>query len=368
MDLSSKFALDVQGVSRLKFTARQDQQEGLKQTARQFEAMLMQMMLKGMRDTVPESGLLGSNQTKMYQSMMDQQWAQTMSGQGIGIADMLIKQLGGKDMPAVNDAAPDELQSAQALVAGIPVGVPGELKQEWLRDNTPPREATPSGDWFKAQALVAEEADARVAAPARVAEASSLPSHVQAFIDKVGAAAERISSVAGVSSRLIVAQAALETGWGKHEIASADGGQSHNLFNIKATSGWQGERASVMTTEYEGGEAYRMKDGFRVYDSYEQSFQDYARLLTENSRYDGVVAAQSDEAAAWQLQNSGYATDPQYARKLISIMSQLPENLGPAVVSSGKVGGHPASGSIGTASSADQMARYTLDQTPSRIF
>ncbi|MCM2130403.1 flagellar assembly peptidoglycan hydrolase FlgJ [Larsenimonas rhizosphaerae] len=368
MDLSSKFALDVQGVSRLKFTARQDQQEGLKQTARQFEAMLMQMMLKGMRDTVPESGLLGSNQTKMYQSMMDQQWAQTMSGQGIGIADMLIKQLGGKDVPAVNDASPEALHASQPLVAGIPVGTPGELKQEWIRDNRQARDTTSSGDWFKAQVLVAEQAETRVVTPARSADASSLPTHVQAFIDKVGAAAERISAVAGVSSRLIVAQAALETGWGRHEIAAADGSKSHNLFNIKATSGWQGERADVMTTEYAGKEAYRMKDGFRVYHSYEQSFQDYARLLTENSRYDGVVAAESDEAAAWQLQNSGYATDPQYARKLISIMSQLPEHLGKAVASSGSVSEPSASGRLTGASSDDRLARYTLDQTPSRIF
>ncbi|MCM2971619.1 flagellar assembly peptidoglycan hydrolase FlgJ [Larsenimonas suaedae] len=357
MDLSSQFALDVQGVSKLKFSARQNQQEGLTQAAQQFEAMLLNIMVKGMRDTVPDSGLLSSHQGDLYQSMMDQQWAQTMSNEGIGIADMLVKQLGGNPGPV----ASSEPDAKRSMMAGVPTGAPVALKDEWLRRGSVDESTKAAGDnadWYKAQLLVTEQAEKRLEQTSQTSAiaASDLPPHVQRFLDKVGSAAERASQVVGISSRLIVAQAALETGWGKHEIKTADGGQSHNLFNIKATPGWKGDASNVMTTEYIDGQAQKLRDGFRVYGSYEESFNDYARLLTQNSRYDGVVEAKSDEAAAWQLQNSGYATDPQYATKLISIMRQLPERF-------------DAGDQLAQGPSAESVkSAYGIDDVPSRIF
>jgi flagellar protein FlgJ len=147
------------------------------------------------------------------------------------------------------------------------------------------------------------------------------PAHIRTFVDRMGAAAELASRRSGVPAKLILSQAALESGWGEREIRRPDGRSSHNLFGIKAGGGWRGEVVNVMTTEYdEGGVAHRVSQPFRAYGSYAESFQDYAALIGGSDRYGKVVAAPSAEAAARRIQEAGYATDPGYADKLISIM------------------------------------------------
>ncbi len=147
------------------------------------------------------------------------------------------------------------------------------------------------------------------------------PQHIQSFVSKMSDAAKLAANQSGVPAKLILSQAALESGWGRREIMHEDGSTTHNLFGIKASPNWKGKVANVMTTEYEDGVARKVKQPFRAYDSYAESFADYARLIGTNKRYSDVVGAPSAEVAAHKIQEAGYATDPAYAEKLISIMS-----------------------------------------------
>ncbi len=147
--------------------------------------------------------------------------------------------------------------------------------------------------------------------------------HVRAFVDRVGAAARAASAASGVPAVLIVAQAALESGWGRREIRQADGSPSFNLFGIKADRGWRGPVAEAPTTEYVDGRPQRVRARFRAYGSYEESFADYARFLAGNPRYAGVLSAATPAEAARGLHRAGYATDPGYAAKLLRIIERL---------------------------------------------
>jgi len=328
IDASTNFALDVQSIARLKHSVRQSPDEGLDQAARQFEALFLQKMLSSMRDAMPKSDLMHSHQSDTYDSLMDQQWAQTLAKRGIGLADMMTRQM--------RRSAPVE-GAVDASVAGIAQGTPRALSAS----DPLPAVATPE----------AADADTRpmvdMATPhppllnvppyqpapmvaiegthgARDAVSRALlPAHVNDFLDRMGPAAGNAARETGVPQQLILAQAALETGWGRHEVTRADGRPSYNVFNIKAT-GWQGDTAEVMTHEYANGRSSAQRAAFRAYDSYDDAFADYARLLSRSPRYAGVAQAPNAASAARELQASGYATDPAYADKLVAIMAQLP--------------------------------------------
>ncbi|AMD00950.1 flagellar assembly peptidoglycan hydrolase FlgJ [Halomonas chromatireducens] len=362
-DYSSQFALDVQGLERLKHTARNDEAAGLKGAAQQFEALFLQMMLKSMRDATPTTGLLDSEQTEFYQSMLDQQWAQTMAGRGIGLADHLVAQLQSQGVGAARPAQEVD-RELNELIAGIPRGTPRVLKdalqpaeEDRVEDEqdsegrvesmteAPPAsfmeelETARGGFMSAVDALPAAAAGAESARNATVPAASAAEprsrgqsgEHVARFMDKLTAPAQAASRRTGVPAELILAQAALETGWGRHEIARADGGNSHNLFGIKAGSSWRGPTTDVTTHEYINGKRTRIVDSFRVYGSFEEAFTDYANLIGNNPRYAAVTTAGSAEQAARALQAGGYATDPAYADKLISIMNTM----GPQVAQRG---------------------------------
>lgn len=275
--LDNQFALDVQGVQSLKHSVSRDPQAGLRAAATQFEALFMQMMLKSMREASPRAGLLDSEQSRFYESLMDQQWVQHLagSGSGIGLAEQLIAQLEGQ-LPSVAPASGAAPGSEDNLIAGIPRGEPIDLRGRTV--SLPPRPVT----------VVAESA----------------------------------SRATGVPAELILAQAALETGWGRYRITTADGGDSHNLFGIKAGAGWRGETSEVTTHEYVNGRRTRVSETFRVYDSAEAAFTDYAQLIRDNPRYAAVLGAGNPEQAARALQAGGYATDPAYADKLIAVMQR----------------------------------------------
>ncbi|PMR77044.1 flagellar assembly peptidoglycan hydrolase FlgJ [Billgrantia endophytica] len=350
-DFSNQFALDVQGLERLKHTARHDEAAGLKGAAQQFEALFLQMMLKSMRDATPTTGLLDSEQTEFYQSMLDQQWAQTMAGRGIGLAEHLVAQLEGQGVSRPQAEAAD--RQLNELIAGIPRGTPRVLKDA-LRPDAPPigegqgerdfdktRQPMPSSfldELETARGGFMSALDATLAGTANsgagrrddtVGGAASRRNqgqggeHVQRFLDRLSAPAQAASRRTGVPAELILAQAALETGWGRHEIATSDGGNSYNLFGIKAGGGWNGRTTDVTTHEYLNGKRTRVVDTFRVYGSFEEAFTDYARLIGDNPRYAAVTRAGSAEQAARELQAGGYATDPAYADKLIAVMNTM---------------------------------------------
>lgn len=290
-DLSSKFALDLQGLNQLRLDARQSSPEALKQAAQQFEALFMNMLMKSMREATPQDGPFDSDQTRMYTSMLDQQRSQRMASRGIGLADVMVRQLSaslgvaageGTDTPDSGLAAPGLPARTADPLAGPPVQ------------------------------------------PAARSRGSDTPAHVEAFVQRLLPHAQAASASAGIPARFMLGQAALETGWGRAEIRGADGRNSHNLFGIKAGSGWNGKTVEIVTTEYVDGKPQKQVDSFRAYDSYADSFRDYARLLRSNPRYQNVIAQGQDAAGfAHGLQQAGYATDPGYARKLVSVIRQF---------------------------------------------
>jgi len=153
---------------------------------------------------------------------------------------------------------------------------------------------------------------------------SVLPqAHVEQFVSRMLPAAQRASQASGVPAQLIMAQAALESGWGRREIRKEDGTTSYNLFGIKADKSWKGPVAETTTTEFVDGVAQKTRAAFRAYGSYDEAFSDYAKFLVTNPRYANVRATQDPAEAAHGLQRAGYATDPQYGGKLVRIMKQM---------------------------------------------
>ena len=285
---TASIASDGADISALRRSGKADTPEALRAAAQQFEGLFMNMMMKSMRDATPQDGPFDSQQSRMYTSMLDQKISDNFSKRGMGLADALMRQLS-------NNAAGPTLPAQDAAAAPV--------KQTGL-SATPPDGATPL-----------EISSARQF-PAR-------PGHVQAFQDKLAAHANEASRSTGIPAKFMLGQAALETGWGKREIRGADGSASHNLFGIKATGNWTGKTVEVATTEYVNGVAQKKMEKFRAYDSYADSFRDYANLLKNNPRYQNVIANGKDAAGFAQgLQAAGYATDPNYAAKLSRIIKQ----------------------------------------------
>ncbi|HEY2000086.1 flagellar assembly peptidoglycan hydrolase FlgJ [Paraburkholderia sp.] len=295
-DISQRFALDTQGFDSLRAKVAASPQQGVRMAAKQFDATFITMMLKSMRDATPQDGPLDSRDGAQFTSMMDEQMAQQMSSKGIGVADAMLKQLmnnaGMQSGSAGSTAALNALAKAYgnpqangSLASGV-----GYSRNSAL---TPPLH----GDGT---------------------------TNVDAFVDKLAASAQAASETTGVPARFIIGQAALESGWGKREIMKANGETSHNVFGIKASADWKGKTVSTVTTEYRNGQPHRVVEKFRAYDSYDEAMGDYAQLLKNNPRYAQVLNGSHDAANfAIGMQRAGYATDPHYAKKLMSIMDRM---------------------------------------------
>jgi flagellar protein FlgJ len=285
---ANALAIDVKATADLRVAAQKNSPEALKQTAKQFEALFLNMIMKSMRDATPQDGMFDSSQSKMYTSMLDQQLSQNMANRGVGLADMLVRQLSGQaGKPAPVDAATAAFSAPDAT----------------------------------SQTDVATPAAAATAHSHR--SGGSRSSHVRAFQDRLEQHAEEASKATGIPAKFMLGQAALESGWGRREITAADGTASHNLFGIKAGPGWKGKTVQSATTEYVNGSPVTKMQTFRAYDSYADAFKDYGKLITENPRYSKVLANSQDAAGfARGLQNAGYATDPLYAAKLTRIIKQ----------------------------------------------
>lgn len=256
----------------LRRSAEQDDPAALREVAGQFEALFIESMLKDMRDTsLGESLFTDSDQHKMYQGMLDQQLSVEMaSGRGIGLAEMLVRQMGGE-------------------VGSVP----------------------------------ATQGTFALPAARRAGSVASLPtwSNPADFAKDVWPHAERAARQLNVAPEAILAQAALETGWGRHVMPKSDGASSLNLFGIKAGSGWQGGSVARATIEYEAGVARHEVAKFRAYPDVASTFEDYVELIGQHPRYAGARNHGDDaQAFAKGLQQSGYATDPAYAEKIGNVL------------------------------------------------
>lgn len=291
-----------------------------REVAHQFEALLIQQMLKQVRQASMGS-FLDSDQTRLAQSLHDEELALQLSNPGMGLAQALLDQIrasGGQPEAGQMDGitpADTKLAAWQSLLPNL------ASVSSFARIGDP---ASP--DSLMASSI--SELIDLLAMPGRAAErvhgaVKGAPDHIRGFVDRMGDAARRAASETGLPERLILSQAALESGWGRREIKHPDGTTSHNLFGIKATGGWQGDVVRIMTTEFQNGVARKVEQPFRAYGSYAESFADYARLISRNSRYQNVLSAPSAELAARRIQEAGYATDPAYADKLIAIMEHF---------------------------------------------
>lgn len=291
-----------------------------KEIAHQFEALLIQQMLKQVRQGSMGT-FLDSDQTRLAQSLHDEELSLQLSQPGMGLAQALLDQIQGSQgiaEPSLADQSDGKRSSLAALFASLP-NMGSSLGHSRIADPSNPDNLMASS--------ISELIDL-LAMPGRAAErvrgaVRGAPEHIRGFVERMGAAAHRAAADTGIPERLILSQAALESGWGQREIKRPDGTTSHNLFGIKATGGWQGEVVRVTTTEFQNGIPRKVEQPFRAYDSYAESFVDYARLISRSSRYQDVLAAPTAHDAARRIQEAGYATDPAYADKLIAIMEHF---------------------------------------------
>lgn len=288
-----RFVLDTRTTADLRQTLKEDPQAGLRQAARQFEGLLLQTMLKSMRDATPQDGLLDNDQTRFFTAILDQQLAQNLAAKdALGFAKLIEQQL-GRSMAT---------QDGDALNAAL-----GQFQQALSEQRAASSAAAFAGG---AGRVGGNGGNGAGGGSADGADSG------REYVNRVLPYAVEAAKTLGVPPHFLVAHSALESGWGKSEIRRADGAPSYNVFGIKAGGGWQGPTVEVQTTEYVDGVARSTREKFRVYGSYGEAFQDYARVLRGNSRFSGVLGQQDGMQFARSLQQSGYATDPDYADKL----------------------------------------------------
>ena len=323
----------------LKQAAANQSPQALREAARQFESLFTSMMLKSMRAASFKDPLFGSDQQDLYQEMYDDQVASEMSkGKGLGLADMLVQQLrsggiGGTDSPGTT-STPSPPFSQSAGAAGTPVSATGNKPTATT--------ARPGPNAGASAAATAGTASTNAGASSNTGATAPTTHTVTASTTATGAAAcpnsaeqaefaralwpdaQQAARQLGVNPVTLVAQAALETDWGRKVPQAASGGTSNNLFGIKATSGWTGSTVTNSTQEFSGGTASSVKASFRSYDSAGHCFQDYVDLLRSNPRYGAALGTGSDvRAFGSALQQGGYATDPAYAQKLTAVAGTL---------------------------------------------
>ncbi|MDH4554419.1 flagellar assembly peptidoglycan hydrolase FlgJ [Pseudomonas sp. BN417] len=350
--LDSGAYTDLNRLSQFKAGKDRDSEGNIRKVAQEFESLFLNEMMKSMRqagEAFAEGNYLNSNETKTYQDMHDQQLAVTLSKQGgVGLADVLTRQLSktrhaerpnpfaqvqsgvqasGSGQVAKEADATAPARDDSKLLNQRRLSLPSRLSDRQLAGMAPTLEqqgTTPlaGNDWAPASAYAAPERAAvgvEATGTAKGAGKRVFASRNE-FIETLLPMAEKAAERIGVDPRYLVAQAALETGWGKSIIREGDGSSSHNLFGIKAHKSWDGDSARVLTTEYKGGKAVKEAASFRSYDSFEQSFHDYVSFLQNNDRYqEALGATDNPEQFVRELQQAGYATDPQYARKITQI-------------------------------------------------
>ena len=272
---------DFKGLTQLRYKASTDSPKALREVGKHFEALFIQMMLQSMRQASPGDPLFGGKEQELYQDLFDKQISLNMAEKSkLGLADLIVSQL--QHNPQFQHSS----QEGAAL------------------------QSKPAG----------EQTDNNSSSLSKSENKDIFPSPT-AFVKEVWPYAQQAAEQLNVDPQVLVAQAALESGWGRGIIRHPDGRSSNNLFGIKAGANWRKETATVTTLEYRDGVAVRESVPFRSYDSLAKSFQDYVQFLQTNPRYKGALAFADDPRQfADALQDAGYATDPHYADKVRTVL------------------------------------------------
>ena len=315
---------DFNGLAKLKQGAREQTPAAIKEVAKQFESVFLTMVLKGMRQAKLADGVLDNKQSEFYRDMYDQQMAVHLAGEpGIGLADLIAKQLSPKQKTDEDEKlqAGDYLNramgiSGQAVRQPIPKVIERPAVMQPLDESGLNRLQESLERLERSQQALDDQWQLMQAGTG----SNEVSVNKQIFMSQLLPHAQQAANELGVDANVLLAQAALETGWGKSVIKNNQGDSSFNLFNIKADKSWEGKQARVSTLEYDGGVARKEMAGFRSYDSYKQSFDDYVGFIKSNPRYSEALKKAGNAAQyVRELQKAGYATDPRYAEKIMSI-------------------------------------------------
>jgi flagellar protein FlgJ len=312
----------------LKQAAASGNPQALREAARQFESLFTSMMLKSMREASFKDPEFDSDQGDLYQEMYDDQVAAEMSkGKGLGLADMLVQQLrrGG-----IGGADPAGATSSRATGNAPALTTSGAARTRANATGAGTTGMTAGVAVGGATGNGSTAASGAAASTTAASAANACPSSAQqaAFAQALWPDAQQAARQLGVNPVTLLAQAALETNWGRSVPQGAGGSTSNNLFGIKASGDWSGPAVSNSTQEFSGGSASTVKAQFRSYGSAGQCFQDYVELLKSNPRYAAALGTGNDvQAFGSALQQGGYATDPAYASKLTAVAGTLAHTL-----------------------------------------
>jgi flagellar protein FlgJ len=315
---------DLSGLSKLKRAAGANDPQAIRAVAEQFESMFTRMMLKSMRDAVGKDPMFGSDQQEMYQGMADDQLSVQLSkGKGLGLADMLVRQLQKMGVKGAGQAAGAQGTSAAQAAGAQATGASGAggFRVGAMTGSGANGTANP-GFTLGAKAAAAYRATQTAATPPTTSATSDVTK--TNFIQDLWPQAQDAGTLLGVDPRHLIAQAALETNWGQNLPQDSSGGTSNNLFGIKASAAWTGAAVSNSTQEFQNGVAGDTTAQFKAYATPTRSFQDYVALLRNNPRYAAALNTGSDvHAFAAGLQRGGYATDPEYANKIAAVANTV---------------------------------------------
>lgn len=286
---------DIAGLDNLRKEAQNDEKGALETVAKQFEGIFMKMLLKSMRDAnkaFESDSPFNSQSTETYRNMSDDQMALELSENGsLGLADLMVQQLS----PETSGITP----SSALRTNNLPLGSASNLhtQKSVSNDDVIPNKKS------KPEITFSSPTD---------------------FVEQMMPHAEKAAQTIGVSPQTLLAQAALETGWGQKIVGQKNDTSSFNLFNIKSDKRWDGEHVDVQTIEYREGVALKEKASFRAYENFKESFDDFSKFITTSPRYEKALEKVSNPASFLQgLQDAGYATDPNYASKIMAVLKQV---------------------------------------------
>ncbi|MCE9680003.1 flagellar assembly peptidoglycan hydrolase FlgJ [Shewanella sp. AS1] len=329
---NSSHFLDLGGLDSLRAKAQKDDKAALKEVAQQFEGIFVQMLMKSMRDAnaiFESDSPMNSQYTKFYEQMYDQQLSVNLSDKGVlGLADLMVQQL--------------DPQNSAMTPASV---LRGESNQVALGHTDFARLRTQAAQTVQASSAETGQTNVTpskggVALVDSLLSGKLLPSSApmngfnsqDEFVTALYPYAQQAAKTLGTTPEVLIAQSALETGWGQKIVRQANGEPSNNLFNIKADSRWQGDKAGVSTLEFEQGVAVRQRADFRVYGDIKQSFDDFVAFISQGDRYQDAIDKAADPGAFIQgLQDAGYATDPNYADKVLRVMQSVTQSFGSVI-------------------------------------
>lgn len=320
---------DLNSLDAIRRQGQTDQMGAIKKAAQEFESFFLNMMLKSMRqasDVIGSDNPFSSQQEKMYTGMMDEQLSVNLSQGGhLKIADLMVEQLSRKTMPVKGSVDfTEHLKNIgkQAKFVGVSSADESKAINSNLQNHSINTETKNIERINLAKTSEVKTSDTQTSLNTAIEKPSkkSLFNRINDFVDELLPIAKKAAEKLNIDPKLLLAQAALETGWGQYVMHDGKGKPGYNLFGIKAGNNWKGESINIDTIEVSNQQVSKVNAAFRKYDSFAESFSDYVDFISNNPRYEKALNFVS-EAHSYlkELQQSGYATDPNYAEKIMRI-------------------------------------------------